>query len=72
MTAAVKTDCPNARSLHFGTQEEAEAEMLDRKIKDACWGKRGKPITRHVERCSSCGTWMIVSSEQRGHRSSRR
>lgn len=72
MTSAVKTDCPNARSTHFPTEEQADAEVLDRKIKDACRGKRGTPVVRHVEFCPSCGEWMIVSPEQRDRRSGRR
>jgi hypothetical protein len=72
VTSAVKVDCPNARVVHFATRERANAEMLDRKIKDACRGKRGKPVVRHVEPCEPCGEWMIVSSEQRERRPGRR
>ena len=71
MTSAVKTECPNVRSSHFATREEANAEVLNRKIRDACRGKRGRPVVRHVELCEPCGEWMIVSPEQRDHRSRR-
>lgn len=72
MTSAVKTDCPNVRSSHFATREEADAEVLNRKINDACRGKRGRPVVRHVEQCEPCHEWMIVSPEQRDRRSGRR
>jgi hypothetical protein len=65
MTAAIKTECLNARSDHFPTEELAAAEVLERKIKDACWGKRGNPIERHVERCEPCDLWMIVKRHRR-------
>jgi hypothetical protein len=71
MTAAIRTECSNARSDHFPTEELAAAEVLDRKIRDACWGKRGNPIERHVEHCEPCDLWMIVKPQQRSRRSGR-
>jgi hypothetical protein len=68
----VKTECVNGRSAHFATEADADAEVLDRKIRDTCFGKRGTPITRHVEPCEPCGMWMIVTPQQRDHRRSRR
>lgn len=72
MTSAVKTECVNGRSAHFATEAEAEAEVLDRKIKEACCGKRGTLTVRHVERCEPCDLWMIVTPQQRDYRRSRR
>jgi hypothetical protein len=72
MTSAVKTECVNGRSAHFATEGDADAEVLDRKIREACFGKRGKPAVRHVERCEPCDMWMIVTPEQQGNRRSRR
>ena len=66
MTAAVKTECANARSTHFPTPEDAEAEVLARKIMDARDGRI--PRARHVEPCKPCGVWMIVSPVQRANR----
>lgn len=66
MTAAVKTECANARSAHFPTPEAAGAEVLARKIKDARDGRT--PRARHVEPCEPCGVWMIVSPTQRANR----
>lgn len=66
MTAAVKTECANARSTHFPTREDAEAEVLARKIRDARDART--PRARHVEPCEPCGVWMIVSPTQRANR----
>lgn len=71
MTSAVKTECPNARSDHFPTEEQANAEAFDRKIREACRGRAGGTV-RHVEHCGPCDMWMIVTPQQRDHRRSRR
>lgn len=71
MTSAVKTECPNARSDHFDTEEAARAEVFERKIRESCRGRAGGTV-RHVEPCEPCGMWMIVSPTQRDHRRSRR
>lgn len=69
MSSAVKIDCANARSTHFATPGEAEAEVLTRKINDAN-SRRKADTVRHVEPCEPCGMWMIVSPTQRANRRS--
>lgn len=69
MSTAVRVDCANARSAHFATLGEAEAEVLTRKINDAR-SRRSGGVIRHVEPCAACDMWMIVSPVQQANRRS--
>lgn len=67
MTAALKTNCINARSDHYPTRADADAEILNRKI-NAAVARQARDNKREAEWCASCSAWMITTAVQRSHR----